>query len=150
MAAALAAAAAAAPSTRSLSVAGGDGAAGAAAVRVGRNLVVRFVDDGIDQSAPLAGWLKERFVDETTGIGGRLDFRRLPGTHVTPNMPTMRGLDWELVELANGLGLGGGIGGDVAAQAKAIADQSSFEQAAACAAVAQFALQEARKASEPT
>ena len=117
---------------------------------VGRNLVVRFVDDGIDQSAPLAGWLKERFVDETTGIGGRLDFRRLPGTHVTPNMPTMRGLDWELVELANGLGLGGGIGGDVAAQAKAIADQSSFEQAAACAAVAQFALQEARKASEPT
>ena len=45
---------------------------------------------------------------------------------------------------------GGGIGGDVAAQAKAIADQSSFEQAAACAAVAQFALQEARKASEQT
>ena len=102
------------------------------------------------RNGTLAGWLKERFVDETTGIGGRLDFRRLPGTHVTPNMPTMRGLDWELVELANGLGLGGGIGGDVAAQAKAIADQSSFEQAAACAAVAQFALQEARKASEPT
>ncbi len=68
--------------------------------KVGRNLLVRLIDDEIDQSTALARLLQTRFTDSATGIGGRLDFRRLEGTHVTPNVPSVAayldGFDWEV------------------------------------------------------
>ena len=57
---------------------------------VGRNLLLRFSDDSIDQSPGLARLLKARFTDDVTGIGGRLDFKTLDGSHVTPNTPRVR------------------------------------------------------------
>jgi len=54
------------------------------------NLVVRFIADTIDESELLATELRARFTDADTGIGGRLAYRRLRGTHVTPNTPDLR------------------------------------------------------------
>lgn len=33
--------------------------------------------------------LRLRFTDELRGIGGRVDFKRVDGTHVTPNVPPL-------------------------------------------------------------
>lgn len=64
------------------------------AVRAGygtrSNLVVRFLADTIDESEGLARELRVRFTAPDTGIGGRLAYRRLRGTHVTPNTPAIR------------------------------------------------------------
>ena len=58
---------------------------------VSRNLVVKFLDDSIDQSVPLCEKLREKFTGPE-GSGGRLDLRRLPGSHVTPNTPDLANL----------------------------------------------------------
>ena len=42
-----------------------------------------------DQSMALAQLLKSRFTDPETGRGGRLEFRRLEGSHITPNTPAL-------------------------------------------------------------
>lgn len=60
-----------------------------------RNLVVKFTEDTIDQSIPLCEALRKKFTDKVTGIGGRLELKRLPGSHVTPNTP-------DLADLATG------------------------------------------------
>lgn len=54
------------------------------------NLVVRFSADTICESEALARELRARFTDPDTGIGGRLAYKRLRGTHVTPNTPDLR------------------------------------------------------------
>lgn len=57
------------------------------AYRIGRNLLLRFETDDIDQSPGLGRVLRTRFCDPNTGLGGRIDLKTLPGTHVTPNTP---------------------------------------------------------------
>jgi hypothetical protein len=58
---------------------------------VSRNLVIKFLDDAIDQSIPLCESLREKFTGPK-GSGGRLDLKRLPGSHVTANTPDLRNL----------------------------------------------------------
>ena len=53
---------------------------------VARNLCVKFLEDDIDQSVPLCTVLRDKFTGPS-GSGGRLDLRRLGGSHVTPNTP---------------------------------------------------------------
>mmetsp|Transcript_45039 Transcript_45039/g.70605 ORF Transcript_45039/g.70605 Transcript_45039/m.70605 type:complete len:547 (+) Transcript_45039:189-1829(+) len=69
---------------------------------VGRNLVVKFLDDTIDQSVDLCVELRDKFTDKEKGIGGRLDLKRLAGSHVTPNTPDLENL--ENSPINNGLG----------------------------------------------
>lgn len=57
---------------------------------VDSNLVVRFSADTICESERLARELRARFTAPDTGIGGRLVYKRLRGTHVTPNTPDLR------------------------------------------------------------
>ena len=106
---------------------------------VSRNLLVRFAADDIDQSSALAGLLKARFTDSETGIGGRLEFKKLDGNHVTPNTPVslalLDTLDWGLLEQ---MGLADGAGGLVDAAAEA---------ARASEVVGEFARREARRAA---
>ena len=59
---------------------------------VSRNLAVKFLSDDIDQSILLCEALRDKFTSPTTGIGGRLDLKRLPGTHITPNTPSLENL----------------------------------------------------------
>jgi hypothetical protein len=114
---------------------------------VGRNLLVRFASDEIDQSSGLARLLQARFTDEQTGIGGRLDFKRLEGNHATPNaprLPTAAELEATLASLggpAAAAGLADAVGAvrDVAAKA-------DDERAAASEAVADFCRREAGRA----
>mmetsp|Transcript_41839 Transcript_41839/g.98192 ORF Transcript_41839/g.98192 Transcript_41839/m.98192 type:complete len:315 (-) Transcript_41839:57-1001(-) len=58
---------------------------------VASNLVVRFNADTICESERLAQELRSRFTAPDTGIGGRLSYKKLRGTHVTPNTPDLRG-----------------------------------------------------------
>lgn len=74
--------------------------------------------------------------------GGRLEYRTLPGTHVTPNLPALRGLNWGAAELVGGAA-GGVAGRLVTGQAREVSDQLAFEQEALCAVVAAWALREA-------
>jgi hypothetical protein len=105
--------------------------------RVGRNLLVRFGDDPLDESSGLARLLKARFTDDVTGIGGRLDFKRLEGTHVTPNTPDVApyldGLDWSLAEQLG------------AAEAARALERASLERDEASEAVAAFAWREVKR-----
>jgi len=39
--------------------------------------------------------LRSKFTDKVTGTGGRLELKRLPGSHITPNTP-------DLGDLVNG------------------------------------------------
>lgn len=107
---------------------------------VGRNLLVRFRDDPIDQSSGLARLCRTRFTDDVTGIGGRLDFKSLDGTHVTPNAPELgpylAGLDPNLVE---------SVGAGEAARAL---EQAGRERDEASEAVAAFAWREVKRAAE--
>lgn len=57
---------------------------------VSSNLLVRFSADTICESEALARELRARFTAPDTGIGGRLSYKRLRGTHVTPNTPDLR------------------------------------------------------------
>ena len=106
---------------------------------VGRNFLVRFADDEIDQSAPLGALLRSRFTDEVTGIGGRVELRTLAGTHVTPNTPQLRGLDWSAFSA---------IDAAAADEARSLADRLAFEQEVAAGAVAGFVLDELEKWAE--
>ena len=106
--------------------------------QVGRNLLIRFSDDEIDQSPRLAKLLKRRFTDDETGIGGRLDFRTLEGTHVTPNAPDIgayfEGFDWGLAQQWG-----------VTDQATALfetAQRGERERMGACALIVEFAERE--------
>lgn len=56
---------------------------------VSSNLVLRFSADTICESEQLARQLRARFT-APDGIGGRLAYKRLRGTHVTPNTPDLR------------------------------------------------------------
>lgn len=56
-----------------------------------RNQVIKFLADDIDQSIPLCEQLRDKFTGPN-GSGGRLDLKRLPGSHVTPNTPDIRNL----------------------------------------------------------
>ncbi|KAL1520664.1 hypothetical protein AB1Y20_022235 [Prymnesium parvum] len=109
---------------------------------VRRNLVVRFADDAIDQSSGLARLLQRRFTDATHGIGGRLDFKRLDGTHATPNAPSvgelLDGVDW---------GLAAQLGVEAAAR-KAVegARRAEREREAACAVIVEFLERECARA----
>jgi len=58
---------------------------------VSRNLVIKFLDDNIDQSIPLCESLRDKFTGPN-GSGGRLDLKRLPGSHITANTPDLRDL----------------------------------------------------------
>jgi hypothetical protein len=60
-----------------------------AAYAVSSNLVLRFDGDTICESERLARELRARFTDKVTGVGGRLAYKRLRGTHVTPNTPDL-------------------------------------------------------------
>ena len=55
-----------------------------------------MLTDELDQSFGLATLLKARYEGGAWegGAGGRLEYRQMPGTHVTPNTPSLRGLDW--------------------------------------------------------
>jgi len=53
---------------------------------VSRNLCVKFISDDIDQSVALCTVLRDKFTGPA-GSGGRLDLKRLGGSHVTPNTP---------------------------------------------------------------
>lgn len=109
---------------------------------VGRNLLVRFADDDIDQSSGLARLLQARFTDAQTGLGGRLDFKKLEGTHVTPNAPSLAsyldGFDWQM---ANQLGVA-----DAARALQETAGQAEGERRLACDVIVEFAEREARRA----
>ena len=113
-----------------------------ASYAIGRNLLVRFADDPIDQSSALARLLHARFTDAETGLGGRLDFKRLDGTHVTPNAPDwsayLRGLDRGVVESVG------------AADAADALERAAAERAAASATVADFIQRELRRAATST
>ena len=118
---------------------------------VGRNLLVRFGNDDIDQSSGLARLLQKRFTDDVTGIGGRLDFKKLDGTHVTPNAPRLPS-EAELERMLNSVGMG--MGGDIAsglseavAGMREVAGKASDEREAASETVAEFVRREARKAA---
>jgi hypothetical protein len=50
---------------------------------VSRNLVIKFLDDSIDQSIPLCEQLRDKFTGPN-GSGGRLDLKRVAGSHVCP------------------------------------------------------------------
>lgn len=107
---------------------------------VGRNLLVRFADDDIDQSPGLARLFKARFTDEVTGIGGRLDFKTVDGTHVTPNTPRVGAyLDSIDVGLAEQLG--------VAETARNLA-RADDEREAASEVVAEFMRRELARARQ--
>lgn len=111
---------------------------------VGRNLLVRFTEDTIDQSGGLARLLQRRFIDETTGLGGRLELKTLDGSHVTPNAP-------DLAPYLDGPGLGVvdqmGIG-DAARDAVDAARRAMSEREAASELVATFVVDEARRAAD--
>ena len=111
---------------------------------VGRNLVVRFADDSIDQSRPIATLFKTRFTDDVTGIGGRLDFKSLEGTHVTPNTPSlseyMRLVDWQMAAQLPG-------GAEAANAVRDLASRTEREQLAAAAIIAEFVEREASRAA---
>lgn len=108
---------------------------------VGRNLLVRFSDDSIDESSSLARLLQARFTDANTGIGGRLDFKKLDGTHVTPNAPNVKSylgaLDPALLA-----SLAPGLAGPAASEAVKALQRASEQRAIASAAVAEFAQRE--------
>ena len=107
---------------------------------VGRNLLVRFVDDTIDQSQSLAQLFKRRFTDDVTGIGGRIDFKRTDGTHVTPNTPRVSAyLDNIDIGMAEQLG--------VADAARSLAS-TEFEREAASELIADFARRELKRAAD--
>ena len=128
-----------------------------------RNLVVRMATDDLDQSFGLATLLKARYEEvwskpnpnpaaggggggRTIAGGGRLEYRTLAGTHVTPNLPSLRGLSWDAADMAIGLlgGPAGAVAGRLATgQARDIAETLAFEQEALCAVVAAWALGEA-------
>ena len=112
---------------------------------VGRNLVLKFDEDTIDQSSGLARLLKARFTDELTGIGGRLDFKKLDGTHVTPNAPNVKSylgaLDPALLA-----SLAPGLAGPAASEAVKALQRASEQRAIASAAVAEFAQRELDRA----
>ena len=107
-----------------------------------RNLVLSFANDGIDQSGPLARRLRDRFTDEVSGLGGRLEYKRLEGTHTTPNTPALAGalrqIDWSV---ADALGVG-----EAARSLLDAASRAEEEQGAACEAIADFLEREARLA----
>mmetsp|Transcript_28186 Transcript_28186/g.91084 ORF Transcript_28186/g.91084 Transcript_28186/m.91084 type:complete len:349 (-) Transcript_28186:13-1059(-) len=129
-------------------------------------LLVRFTDDELDQSVPLGMLLRTRLTDPDTGIGGRIDLRSLPGTHVTPNLPSFKGIDWSLLDAsrlgAGGWGAGGGHGfglegqrdaaraaaGEGATAARATAEALDFQQKAAVAVVVGFAEGEVKRVNE--
>ncbi|KAL3916070.1 MAG: hypothetical protein SGPRY_006975 [Prymnesium sp.] len=110
----------------------------AASYSVRRNLVIKFTEDDIDQSSELARLLAARFTDEATGIGGRLDFKRLGGSHVTPNAPRVAeyvaGIDWGLTAQ---LGME-----DAANAAVESVTRSERERDVACGVITQFAERE--------
>jgi hypothetical protein len=130
---------------------------------VPRNLVVRMATDDLDQSFGLATLLKARYEavwskpnpnpaagggggGSSISGGGRLEYRTLAGTHVTPNLPSLRGLSWDAADMAVGLlgGPAGAVAGRFATgQARDIAETLAFEQEALCAVVAAWALGEA-------
>ena len=94
-------------------------------------------------SAPPTLTPKQRFTDAQTGIGGRLDFKKLEGTHVTPNQPSLTryldGLDLEV---------GGPFGVADAVQAlREAVERAECEQRQACACIAEFAEREVRRIS---
>ena len=111
---------------------------------VGRNLLVRFADDTIDQSSPLARLLKARFTDDVTGIGGRLDFKALDGTHVTPNAPRLPS-EAEIDRML--ASVGAAALGDAVASIRDVAFKAARERDAASDAVAEFVRRETRKAA---
>ena len=115
---------------------------------IGRNLLVRFADDTIDQSTPLARLFQARFTDDVTGIGGRLDFKRLDGTHVTPNAPRLPS-EAEIDKLLASIGAGA-VGGlaDAVAGLRDVASKASNERGAASETVAEFVRRETRRAVE--
>ena len=47
-------------------------------LQVSRNLVIKFLDDEIDQSIPLCEKLRDKFTGPN-GSGGRLELKRLAG-----------------------------------------------------------------------
>ena len=47
-------------------------------MQVSRNLVIKFLDDEIDQSIPLCEKLRDKFTGPN-GSGGRLELKRLAG-----------------------------------------------------------------------
>ena len=109
---------------------------------VGRNLLVRFESDDIDQSYQLARLFVARFTDDVSGIGGRIDFKKLAGTHVTPNAPRLDSyLDGLDMRLAEQLGAA-----DAARALRDAAGRATREQQAACEVIAEFAAREARRA----
>ena len=113
---------------------------------VGRNLLVRFSEDTIDQSSGLARLLKARFTDDVTGIGGRLDFKSLGGTHVTPNAPRLPS-EAEIDRLLASVG-GGGALADAVAGIRDVAFKASREREVASEVVADFVRRETRKAAD--
>jgi len=135
----------------------------AKAYAVPRNLVVRMATDDLDQSFGLATLLKARYEEvwskpnpnpaaggggggSSISGGGRLEYRTLAGTHVTPNLPSLRGLSWDAADMAVGLlgGPAGAVAGRFATgQARDISETLAFEQEALCAVVAAWALGEA-------
>ena len=103
--------------------------------------------DDLDQSFSLATLLTARYEavwSQPAEGGGRLDYRTLPGTHVTPNLPALRGLSWDAAELV-GSAAGGVAGRLVAGQAREVSDRLAFEQEALCAVIAAYALAEAER-----
>jgi len=104
---------------------------------VRRNLLIRFADDQIDQSPAIGHILRKRFTDAQTGIGGRVDLKTLPGTHITPNLPVVRGLEWSVVDGVTALG-----------GAQELAERLAFEQEATCAVIAGFVEREVERSKQ--
>ena len=97
----------------------------------------------------LHGCFKKRFTDDVTGIGGRLDFKKLDGTHVTPNAPRLPS-EAELERMLNSVGMGGDIASglsEAVAGMREVAGKASDEREAASETVAEFVRREARKAA---
>jgi len=88
--------------------------------------------------------LQARFTDKATGLGGRLDFKRLDGTHVTPNAPSVAayldGFDWEV---AARLGVA-----DVARTLRESASRAENEQLEAARCVTDFVQREVARAAK--
>lgn len=100
-----------------------------------RNLAVKFLDDTIDQSIDLCQLLRAKFTDKVTGQGGRLDLKRLPGSHITPNTP-------DLADLVKGNASSDQLG-EIGEFGKRKAKEVTGEMDALCDVVVKFVLEEA-------
>jgi len=107
---------------------------------VRRNFLLQFSDDDLDQSTQLRALLRRKFANDPDGIGGRTEIRETAGTHITPNLPNLRGMDWTAMDVI-------GLSGTEPGGARELADRLSFEQEVAAALIAAYIRSQVKRLS---